>query len=107
MSSFIVNPNSSVWRRQDERIAEGVQTLDDPQGYLKQPTVNRNSLLIQKTHPEGSTLRMINPDNTIKAKLPKGTPQQKLKMCKGKITIGIAMMPLEKQISEELIGHLV
>ncbi|KAI9626367.1 hypothetical protein KEM48_010426 [Puccinia striiformis f. sp. tritici PST-130] len=41
---------------------ENNQILDDPQDYFKL-TINRNALLVHKTHLEGSTLRMIIPVN--------------------------------------------
>ncbi|KAI7938712.1 hypothetical protein MJO28_014291 [Puccinia striiformis f. sp. tritici] len=91
---------------------ENNHILDDPQDYFKL-TINRNALLVHKTHLEGSTLRMIipvNPDflklgnNTIKAKLPRATSQRTPKTLKGRITIGIVTMLSEKQIFAESIG---
>ncbi|POV96596.1 hypothetical protein PSTT_15544 [Puccinia striiformis] len=90
---------------------ENNQILDDPQGYFKL-TLNGNSLLVDKTHLDGATLRMIIPvhpaflklvNNTIKAKLPQGTLQQKPKTIKGKITIGVVTMVSEKEIFERSI----
>ncbi|POV94789.1 hypothetical protein PSTT_16643 [Puccinia striiformis] len=88
---------------------ENNQILDDPQGYFKL-TLNGNSLLVDKTHLDGATANdhssassFFEAYNTIKAKLPQGTLQQKPKTIKGKITIGVVTMVSEKEIFERSI----